>query len=151
MIPHARLISRFLMIVTLGFFLLGCGSSKGVSVTGKLVFPKDVKLEKDDQVAITFLSQDPTHPGGTGIVNVEELTFVAQGTGGAGLAPGKYTVTVQITPYAGGPGSAKRAQQLNDGFNQAYNAKNSKLSYEVPAGGEQHITLDLVKGAVIPN
>src|SRR5262245_15945875 len=87
--------------------LAGCGSSaKPVTVTGKLVLPKQVKLAETDSVIVTFTPEEATKPGGTGTVNPKDLTFTAS------VPPGKYKVSVTFQPYAGEKDSAQREREL---------------------------------------
>ena len=151
MIRLARL-STLRAVVAVGLFLTtGCDRGKGTPVSGKLVFPNDVKLETDDQVSITFVPEDGSKRAATAIVTAADLTFVANSGDTQGVPPGKYKITAQITAYAGAPGSAKRSQVFNDTLNKAYSATASKLTYEVTAGTDHNLTIDLVKGTVTKN
>ena len=132
------------------FVSTGCGGpGKGTPVSGKVVLPKDLKIQKDDSVSITFV------PDGTDVkraatskFNADDLTFVADTSETTGVLPGKYKITFAITPYPGTPGSEARVRQINDGINSQFNESRTKLSYEVTAGGPNTITIDLGKGTV---
>jgi len=122
-------------------FLAGCSGKKPVTVKGNVVLPANLKLEKEDTVSVTF---DPFTKGdlpGSAQASPTDGAFSVQ------VAPGKYKVAVRITPYAGTPNSQKRLEQLKP-YNEKYNASNTKLEYEVAAGAEQSITIDLDKGTV---
>ncbi len=119
----------------------GCGTPT-VSVSGKLVLPPNVKLAESDSVGINFRPENPAHTASVGIFNAADQTFVANN-----LAPGKYKIGVQITPYAGQQGNDKRAAALAP-LNQNFNISATKLTYDVTSESKQSITIDLAKGTV---
>jgi hypothetical protein len=139
---------RLLLVVTALCLLplAGCGT-KGYTVTGKVVLPANVKMAADDSVTILFAPEDPKGTSAPAEFTPSDNTFVAKGPEGKGLPPGKYKVSVQITPYPGKPESAQRATQLS-GINSAYDLANTKMTYEVTKDSSQSITIDLTKGTV---
>ncbi len=146
---------RLLTVAALAIFVLstGCGGpGKGIPVSGKLVLPKNLKLQKDDSVSIMFVPDggDVTRSA-SGKFNADDLTFVADTSETTGVLPGKYKITITITPYQGTPGSEARVRQINDGINKQFDETMTKLSYEVTSGGPNNITIDLEKKTVTKN
>jgi len=127
------------------FLSAGCGGKKTVTVTGNLVLPDNLKLEKDDSVAISIV------PEGGGVAqtasfNSSNNTFEAKG-----VAVGKNKITVAITPYPG----TKNYQQFRDwikqNINEVFDTKRTPLSCDVqPTPAEQSFTIDLPKKTVTP-
>jgi len=145
---------RFLLIRTVAVVCLlassGCGGKKTVNVTGKLVLPNNVKLEKTDAVQITFVPEDPKNLAGIAKLTPPDLAFVVKNSTGKGVSTGKYKIAVKITPYAGMPESEKRALSFEP-INKFFAVSKSKLSYEVTQDAEQAVTVDLIKGTVTKN
>jgi hypothetical protein len=142
------------LLLVFGIVLLlasGCGPGQGTTVTGKLVLPKDAVLESDDYVQISFLPEGAGGKSASGPVNATDLSFTINSAESQGVRPGKYKVSLQITPYQGKPTSVKRTQHFNDGINKQFSATTTRLSYEVTAGADNNITVDLVKGTVSKN
>ncbi len=146
---------RCLTVAALALFVFsaGCGGpGKGTPLSGKVVLPKDLKLQKEDSVSITFVPDGgDTTRAATAKLNAEDMTFTANTSETTGVLPGKYKITVSITPYPGTSGSETRVRQFNDGINKQFNDAQTKLSYEVTAGGPNTITIDLAKGTVTKN
>jgi hypothetical protein len=137
------------LVVTVALFLLtGCNS--GQEVSGKVVFPQQVTLQRDDLVSIVFDPEDAGGKPGSGRVAVDDKSFIARSADGKGILPGKYTIGLIITPYAGHPDYKKRAKALEN-FNNQYGATPTKLTYEVTSDGPQAITVDLVRSTVTRN
>jgi len=146
---------RLLAVAAFLIFVLstGCGGpGKGTPLSGKLVLPKDMKLQKDDSVNITFVPDggDVTRAA-TCKFNADDLSFVADTSETTGVLPGKYKITVSIIPYQGTLGSEARVRQINDGINKQFDETMTKLSYEVTAGGAKTITIDLAKSTITKN
>jgi len=135
----------------------GCGPGKGTPVSGKVVLPGKMTFEKDDSVEIVFIPEDAKKRGATVFATASgkssDVSFTNLNTAETtGVLPGKYKVTVKVTPYAGAPGSNERKRAFDDAINKQYDAIVSKLTYEVAAGSEpQTITIDLGKGTVTKN
>jgi hypothetical protein len=141
-------VSRLLLSLCVGLLLLtGCGPGKGTPVSGKLILPPGVKTESNDSIEVVFSPEDAKMRGATAKVNSSDLTFTVDSAETKGVLPGKYKVTVKITPYMGQQGSDKRAMALEP-MNKNFDLKNSKLTYEVTAGTEHKITIDLTKGTI---
>ena len=140
-------------VLSIFVFSTGCGGpSKGTPVSGKVVLPKDIKLQKDDSISITFVPDGgDVKRAATSKFNADDLSFVADTSETTGVLPGKYKITVSIAPYPGTTGSDARVRQFNDGINNEFNESRTKLSYEVTAGGPNTITIDLAKGTVTKN
>lgn len=148
---HATRLSAMGFCVAALLALTGCGPGKGSVVTGKIVLPKDIKLEKDDQVSINFIPEGDAKYAAAGSANGSDLSFTIA-TGTVGVQPGKYKITVSITPYPN-PNlkeSEKRNRTLNDGFNKQFDKTATKLSYEV-VSGDNNITIDLQNNTVKKN
>jgi hypothetical protein len=125
----------------------GCGGSTGATVKGKVVLPAGVELLEDDSL---YLGLSSTETGGTstgGKIDPKALTFAIDGPGGKGLPAGKYKVTVTFTPYAGRPESAKRKETI-DKLLAPFSGDKSQLTIDLPASGQQEITVDLEKKTV---
>jgi hypothetical protein len=124
-------------------FGTGCGggpAQTGVTVTGKIIFPHDVKIEDQDGIQISFVKDQGT--GAAGAQVGKEKTFSA-----TNVPPGTYKITVQFQPYAGMPDNEKRAPAIKS-LNDKYGTTKSKLNCEVTTQPEQSITVDLDKGTV---
>jgi hypothetical protein len=130
--------------------LTGCGDGVSRSVVKVNVTSTKVKLDDTDSISVGFT---PEAAGGeTAVAGGEArklpLLVKASAKDATGVAPGKYKLTVSISPYAGmanaNPAHAPELKALSDQFD----AKNSKLTYEVVAGKEQTITIDLDTGTV---
>jgi hypothetical protein len=145
--PHRLL----LPVLAFGVLALsGCGTS-GVPVKGKLVLPSGYTLQETDSVQVNFQPDSGKGKAATATVNAKDGTFdLVSGGAAKGVAPGKYKVIVQITPYAGMTDSIKRASAF-ESLNRKYDQAASTLTYEVTAGAPQEITIDLAKGAVTKN
>jgi len=124
----------------------GCGPGKGTPVSGKVVPPAGVKLADEDQIEINFVPDDPkVKRGAGGTAKPPGLTFTVAMSEGPGMLPGKYKVTVRITPYAGSPGFQERKQRLDDLLNKKFGeVGTTPLSFEVPASKDPvTVTIDL--------
>lgn len=119
--------------------LAGCGGPTGSNVSVTVVSPK-MKLEETDNIAVTFTPDGSGEPA-TATGSFKELPLVASRSNKPGVIPGKYKLTVVITPYAG-MAKADRVQYIKD-FNKGFDASASKLTYEVTADPNQSITIDL--------
>jgi hypothetical protein len=127
--------------------LTGCGDGVSRSVVKVTGASTKVKLDPTDAVSVGFT---PEGAGETalagGEARVQPFTVKSSAKDATGVAPGKYKLTVSITPYAGmaQPAHEQEVKELSS----QYNAANSKLTYEVVAGKEQSITIDLDAGTV---
>jgi hypothetical protein len=147
-----RSIWKLISGLTLGACLLllpGCGGG-GQVVSGKVVFPPNLTLKPDDTISIVFEPENSSGKAGTGHVSPDDKAFTANGPNGGGIPPGKYTVTVLITPYMGHPDYNKRAKMVEE-FNKKYGSAPSRLTYEVTSDSSQSVTVDLAKGTVTKN
>jgi hypothetical protein len=129
--------------------LAGCGGG-GQPVDGKVIFPPQLKLQPDDTVSIVFDPEDPSGKPGNGRVSPDDKSFTVKCADGKGMLPGRYTIGVIITPYAGHADYKKRAKSVED-FNKQYGTTPTKLTYEVTSDGPQSITVDLVLTSVTKN
>jgi uncharacterized protein YcfL len=127
-------------------FVAGCGSSqKGATLKGTVILPPNVKLAANDSATLSFT---PDGEGGqpfAAAINPADLSFVAAGPQGKGIAPGKYKITVNFQPYA--PGQTKE-RAIFENINKRYDIDTSRLSCDVTADPQQSITVDLSKGTV---
>lgn len=122
--------------------LVGCGGAKSVTVNGKLVMPKDVKLAETDSIVVTFTPEDAAKgKGATATVSPNELTFSLN------AIPGQYKVAVAVQAYAGEKGSEKRSEMLANKLGK-YDAANTGLRHEVTSDDPQTVTIDLAAGTV---
>lgn len=140
--PLARLGFGAVFAVAL-VLLSGCGgSSKGVTVSGKLVLPAKVKVVETDSINVTFVPEDAaTGKSAAATVNAKDLTFTGE------VLPGKYKVGVTVTPYAGMKDAEARAKELTQQLG-AFASNTTSLRYEVTSSSGQTITVDLTKPAV---
>jgi len=137
-----------LLSLSVGIFLVaGCGPGKGAPVSGKIVFPPNVKLESSDTIQLSFMPEDSKMPGTNAKVNASDQTFTLNTVGMNGVMPGKYKVTIGIAPYPGMPENKERTPAFEP-LNKAYDVRNSKLACEVTAGAENKFTIDLTKGTI---
>jgi hypothetical protein len=150
-----RLLSRSLLggLVLTALLLAGCGSSlKTVPVKGKLVLPQGLNLGPSDTVQVTFVpvetpASGKAAPQPVAEVNPSDFTFTPTLPKASGIPPGKYKVTVSINGYPTGTPNAKRQEYL-DNLNEAFNAKNTKLTCDVAPEGSQSFTVDMNQGTV---
>ena len=122
--------------------LLGCGSAKPVTVTGKLILPGKVKVAESDSLSVVFVPEDSAKgKSGTATVNPQDLTFSGQ------VLPGNYKVAVTVTPYAGMKDTDARTELLEKQMG-AFSSTSTSLRYEVTKEASQSITVDLTKPSV---
>jgi len=128
--------------------LAGCGgAAKGNNVKATVVPPSTMKLEDTDEIAIAFVPTDGSaSAAGSGNFKSQPIAITRTAPGTTGVVPGKYKITVKITPYAG-MGKSDRTQKLED-FSKAYNAEATKLTYEVTGEPEQSISINLENSTV---
>ena len=143
--PFSRLLHvRILPTLCLGLLALsGCGS-RTVTVKGNLVPPPNVELKEGDTATINFVPDGAQGGGGVGIYSPADKSFVVRSADGQGMAPGKYKVTVTLTPYPGAQ-SEQRAATFTE-VNNKYSS--GSLTYEVTNDSNQVIVIDLGKGTV---
>lgn len=145
---------RFLPLLTAAFVCLlassGCGGKKVVNVTGKLILPPGIKLDKTDIVQLSFVPEDSKATAGAVKPTPPDLSFVVKDSAGKGIVAGKYKVTVKFDAYPGMADSQKRNEIFKQ-INQNYTLLKSKLTYEVTQDPEQAVTVDLTKGTVTKN
>jgi len=136
---HPNLARSLLVPVGIGMlFVAGC-SERTVNLSGKLVLPAKLKISEKDSVTVAFTPEGTAGKAGVGVFSNSEQAFTVKD-----ISPGKYKLTVSITPY---PDEKKRAPLLEP-INVKYDAKSSPLKYEVTAEPNQSITVDLDKGTV---
>jgi hypothetical protein len=139
---------RLLSVLALALGLLalaGCGQH-GATVKGTVVLPPQVKLEENDSLIVILVPEGENSVASPSPVK-PDLSFVSMGPTGKGVPPGKYKITVSLTPYMGSPEAEKRKPSL-DPINKQYDSAHTKLSYEVTSDPQQSITIDLAKGTV---
>jgi hypothetical protein len=122
--------------------LAGCGGSRPVTVSGKVILPAGVKMGEGDTGNILFAPEEQSGKPSTANFS-KELTFETKD-----IRPGKYKVVVRIDQYMGAKGNEKRARDYQM-VNKAFDDKASKLTLEVaqePA--QQSVTIDLPGGSV---
>jgi hypothetical protein len=146
-LPTCLLLACGLFIAPL---LSGCGGGSDGSVVKVSVTSSKVKLEDTDAVEVIFIPQG-TPPAGAptnATVNgsIKDQPIPAGRGEIPGVLPGKYNLTVRITPYAG-QAAPERVNAINE-LNKALEAGNSTRTYEVVAGQEQTITIDLDSNTV---
>jgi hypothetical protein len=123
-------------------FAAGC-SERTATVTGKLVLPASAKLIDSDSVTVSFLPLTADKKAPITIYTPGDKSFTAKE-----VQPGKYKVSVTVSPYPGEKDTPKRTP-LFDNINKTYQGTSSKLEYEVTADpAQQAITVDLDKGTV---
>lgn len=127
-----------LLVLVLG---TGCSGTSGVTVSGKLVLPKGLKLGDNDTVTIGFHPEDASKKAATGTYSAADNSFTAKD-----VTPGKNKITINITPYPG-PDREKKLTQLEP-LNKKYSDKETKLIYDVGREGSQSITIDAETGTV---
>ena len=128
--------------------VVGCGGGRP-TVKGTLTLPPTVQLKDNDSVQVMFIPADPNAKEvGAGIATYDPAnkTFVAKAADGKGLVPGKYKVSVSITPYPGSEDSG--STRADDIANALSNAANANLTYEVTSDYSQTIDVDLVNGKI---
>ena len=125
--------------------LSGCGDGNPatIKISGKVVLPPGTKVADTDSIMLTFTPMEGDKGGGGGAVNAKDLTFPA-----FTVAPGKYKVSVNFSPYPGEPGSDKRVAAFEQ-LNKAYGQMASRITYEVTAEKEQPIVIDMAKGSAV--
>jgi hypothetical protein len=128
--------------------LTGCGDGVSRSAVKVTVTTSKAKLDDTDSITVVFVAEGSGGENAlaNGNPNKQPLTAKPQAGEGTGVKPGKYKLTVQLTPYAG-MGTPEHHQQLQQ-ISSQYDPTNSKLTYEVVAGKEQTITIDLDAGTV---
>ena len=116
-----------------------------MTVSGKVVLPQKTSFAEKDVVVIGFVPE----AAGKGTVNPKfngsDQSFVT-----SEIVPGKYKVTVQISPYP--DPESKQRQPAIDALNKQFGqVDKTKLTYEVTNDAKQTITLDMGKGEVTKN
>ncbi len=122
--------------------IVGCSSKRAVPISGTLVLPAGVKVVDNDTINVGFVAQQQGDEGSAASASPTDLTFKAKQT-----VPGKYKVTVSITPYPGEKNSEARAAQF-EALNKKYAPASTPLNYEVTSDPDQSITIDLGAGTV---
>jgi hypothetical protein len=134
------------VLLSTSLVMLGCGGPKPVNLEVKVVFPSSIKVEEKDSIQVRFIGEgDLQGKGGAGLASPSSLSFTSKE-----LLPGKYKVSVQLSPYAGIPGSDKRSRALEP-FNESFGEKKTPLSVDIGPEPEQKITVDLAKKSVSKN
>ena len=128
--------------------LTGCGDGVSRSAVKVTVTSSKVKLEDTDSISVGFVADGAGGENAlaSGNPHKQPLTARPQASEGTGVKPGKYKVTVQVTPYPG-LSQAEHQQELQQ-ISSQYDPTNSKLMYEVVGGKEQSVTIDLDAGTV---
>jgi hypothetical protein len=136
-----RVCSFVFLVAALGLLVLpGCGKSP-VEVKGTLVLPSDLKLADEDKISIAFTPETKGDKPGSANLSGSERSFTAK------LVPGKYKVSVQISPYPGSPGSEERNSAVS-ALNFANSPDKTPLTYEVTGDPGQNIEVDVGKKTV---
>jgi hypothetical protein len=136
------LLPRYASIVCAGFSLVllaGCPSS-GSTLTGTVVLPSSIKLGANDSVTVSLQPEEKGKTGATAPVSASDMSFKA-----ADVAPGKYKIAVNITPY---PDSTEKTKKAVEPINEKYSNEKTSLRYEVTSDRNQSIAIDLDKGTV---
>jgi hypothetical protein len=148
---HNRRLALGLALSVCFIVVAGCGKKKGQVVKGNIVLPANASVKPDDSITLALIA-DAAGGGksaGAAPISTEDLSFTIKGPGGIGVAPGKYTITLNFTPYPGGSADVKKhMEDLNKKFGDA---KVSKLTYTVTDDPDQSITVDLDKQTVTKN
>jgi hypothetical protein len=143
---------RFVALVSCGigvFFLAGCFGPPNVKVSGTVILPPDITIDKGDpekrqdgdMLQVTFAAEgDPPRPY-SGRVNLSDMTFTI--AKGKGIPAGKYKVSISCTPYVF---NAERRKMLQAQFKSFLADK----TVEVTSAPEQTFTLDLKKNTIEP-
>jgi hypothetical protein len=131
----------FLCLVLVALSGCGDGTVATNKLSGKLILPPGVKVAETDSIMVTLTPTEGDKGGGSGTVNAKDLTF-----SNVKVAPGKYKVLVNFSPYQGEPGSDKRVAAF-EMVNKAYDLKNSKIICEVGTEKEQSVVIDMAKGS----
>ena len=122
--------------------LSGCGGPPAGSTVKVSVASTKVKLDDTDSLEIVFNPMDKGTPAtGSGSVKDLPLPVSRVGEGAAGVLPGKYSVTVRITPYAG-MAPPDRVAAIT-AFNANLDSTAANRMVEVTADKEQSFTIDL--------
>lgn len=123
--------------------LAGCGGSKPVEVSGKLVLVPNTKLAETDSVNLIFSN---TEPGGSGaqVSLNKDMSFTAK------AQPGNYKIAVTISAYMGEKDSVARTSAFEKSY-EAFSVKKTNITYEVTSEEKQNITIDLAKGRAAKN
>jgi len=132
----------FLFTALVLFAAIGCGGPATSKVSGKIVLPPNTKLIETDSVAVNFMPEDAKNKGGSTTASPTDLTIRP-----IELPTGKFKVTVQLQAYPGSKDHEKRNATF-DTLNKGFDARTSKLTYDVTAEPEQAITIDLGKGTI---
>jgi uncharacterized lipoprotein YehR (DUF1307 family) len=122
--------------------LAGCGGTKPIQLTGKIVPPANVKLEETDTINLQFVPVDKTGKSAATTFTYKDQTFTCKD-----IVPGKYKIAVQFVPYQGSKDSEARTAGFKK-TNKNLNSENTKLTYEVTGDAQQAITLDLTSDTV---
>jgi len=145
-------VRRFLVAFTFALslnMLAGCGETGGkvVTVSGKVIFPAQIKLEDTDSIELRFAPESFDGPGkgAATSVSAKDLSFSA-----TNVPSGKYKLVISVQPYAGTPGSNKRMLQLEP-FNKANDLYQTKLTVEVGSQDVKDMVIDLDKKSVKAN
>jgi len=127
--------------------LSGCGGPPAGSTVKVSVASTQVKLDDTDSLEIVFNPADKgTAATGSGSAKDQPLTVARVGEGAVGVLPGRYTVTVRITPYAG-MAPPERVAMITE-FNKTLDSGAANRTVEVTADKEQSFTIDLDSNTV---
>src|SRR5262245_45785423 len=130
-----------LVLVFVSFSLSGCGGDGKVAGAKLKVSVHSTKLKETDAISVTF---NPDGGGELASANgtMKSQPFECLRAGNApGALPGKYKLSVNVTPYAGMDPPARQQEIAN--FSKQFTPANTKLSYEVTSDKEQSIDIDL--------
>jgi hypothetical protein len=137
-------LTRWLLVAALVCLAgpVGCGK-KGSTVTGKIVLPADIKLDKTDSGNVRFVPTERAlkGKGGGGSLKIDDQSFEAKD-----LAPGEYKIEVTLQAYPGQEN--KKRAEVYEAFNKKFDGENTKLKYTVTSDPQQSITIDTVKETV---
>lgn len=92
---HVRFVSLATVVLAMG--ITGCGETKQIPVTGKIILDgKQLKVEKGETAAVNFYGTGDAKSFGVGVVS-EDGTYTVSSNNKPGLPAGSYKVTVNYS------------------------------------------------------
>jgi hypothetical protein len=127
--------------------LAGCGDGVSRSSVKVTVTTSKTKLENSDSISVSFVADGAGGENAIASGNPDKQPLTARPTAGeaTGVKPGKYKVAVQINPY---PGQTPEHQQQLQQISAQYDPTKTTLTYDVVAGKDQSLTIDLDAGKI---
>ncbi len=124
--------------------LAGCGGVHGVKVAGKLLKAGQVYAPSKGSLNLSFRGKGPNGAESVYPAKLQsDGSFVVDGPQGAGIPPGRYTITLNQSSEATDPVSLAKLKAVNSQF-AAVNGKECEVTPE----GAQTVTIDFAKGTV---